>query len=100
MPILNIDPDAKIVPGPKKDKTKKIGTDAIKQTKTADEAARWINQSGWGKQGYRARTLDNFDTNHPIYKTNGDWVGQHPGDNKWLEVRDKVEDQPKATTQK
>lgn len=100
MPITNINPDAKIVPAPTKDKAKKIGKNAIEQTKTAEEAARWINQSGYGAQGYRARTLDNFDTNHPIYKTNGDWAGQHPGDGKWLEVRDKAEGQPKATTPK
>lgn len=100
MAILNIDPNARVVPAPTKDKAKKIGSDAIGRTNSAEEAARFINQSGWGAQGYRARSLDNFDTKHPEYQTNGDWVGQHPGDKRWVEVRDKPEDAPKATTPK
>lgn len=78
---LNVVP----VPAPTKTITERIGKSAIKHTKTAQEAANYVNQH----TTYKARARDNFDVTHPTYKSNGDWAGQHPGDNRWVEVMGK-----------
>ena len=95
---LVIDPGTTMVPAPSKEKAKHIAENAIKQTKTAEEAVRFIKQSGYGKQGFNARHLDNFDLKHKIYQANGDYAKQHPGDNRWLEVIAPKDDNQKPVT--
>lgn len=64
-------------PKAKNHKAKSIGEIALRNTSTAEEACRYVNQSAYPNQGFRAHHKDTIGAND---LGPNDWAGQHRDD--------------------
>lgn len=81
-----------------KEKAKQIAKIALRNSDTAEGAARYIKEhTTFPKQGYQAHHKDHFDLNTPGYPENEDHAEQAK-DDRWLIIHKSKEAQPKTLT--